>query len=103
MDDWFEPDPVDGAPPTADPTSALWTYDDGLLWDLGPAELDADGDWTAESVISDVDGEPVLVSDVDGDGRVDRLTRLDGSRVDLGSDQDDEHLEWRPTSLGRLQ
>ncbi len=77
MEDWFVSGSGD-AP--VGPADSLWTYEDGSLWDLGPADFDADGD-----------------------GRVDRVTTLhtDGT-VDV-SDMTAERLPWSPTSLGRLE
>ncbi|WP_341268331.1 DUF6802 family protein [Gordonia malaquae] len=100
MEDWFVSGSGD-AP--VGPADSLWTYEDGSLWDLGPADFDADGDGTPESRASELDGDQVLLSDTDGDGRVDRVTTLhtDGT-VDV-ADVTAERRLWSPTSLGRLE
>ncbi len=100
MDDWFVSDPDEVTP---DPADSLWTYDDGSLWDLGPADLDADGDGVADSVTSELDGDHVVLTDTDGDGRVDRLTELRPDGTVRVVDADRESLPWSPTSLGRLE
>ncbi|MGO3326805.1 DUF6802 family protein [Gordonia sp. (in: high G+C Gram-positive bacteria)] len=108
MEDWFGFDSADGgiadaeSPAAAQAGDGLWIYDDGQLWDLGPAELDADADGVPDSITSDVSGDPVILTDTDGDGQVDRMTRLDQSGGVTVSDECDEPLPWRPTSLGRL-
>lgn len=80
----------------------LWWYADGMAWDLGPAEFDADGDGRSDSLTSDVDGAPAVLTDTDGDGRVDRMSVLypDG-RVGGGS-LDRAGMPWRPTTVGRI-
>lgn len=106
MDDWFGSDPADD--PSAESLAAidasddLWIYDDGQLWDLGPAEFDADADGIPDSIATGVEGSPAILTDTDGDGQVDRLTRLDLSGAVTVSDESDEPLRWRPTSPGRL-
>ncbi|MBM7365607.1 DUF6802 family protein [Gordonia hydrophobica] len=80
----------------------LWWYGDGAVWDLGPAEFDADGDGRADSLTSELDGSNVIVTDSDGDGRVDRMSvlRSDG-RVAVW-DLEDTGEQWNPSTLGRV-
>ncbi|GAA4641041.1 hypothetical protein [Gordonia humi] len=108
MDDWFASEPTDDAA-SADsalregPADDLWVYQDGQLWDLGPADVDADGDGVPDSITSDSDGDPVILTDSDGDGRIDRMTRLTADAEVAVADVADRPLPWSPTSLGRLQ
>lgn len=108
MEDWLGIDSADGDDADAGSSAAaqagddLWIYDDGQLWDLGPAELDADADGVPDSITTDAAGDPVILTDTDGDGRIDRMTRLDTAGRVTVSDECDEPLPWKPTSLGRL-
>ncbi|WP_238526432.1 DUF6802 family protein [Gordonia neofelifaecis] len=87
---------------SADLHEHLICYSDGTLWDLGPAEFDADGDGVRDSLTCEVDGSTAIVSDADGDARVDRLSILhaDGQVSVASIDGTDEG--WNPTTLGRL-
>ena len=89
--------------PGVDVHDHLWWYSDGALWDLGPAEFDANGDGVRDSLTCEVDGSPAIVADTDGDGRVDRVSILQTDcRVDSGA-LGEHDAEWSPTTLGRLE
>ncbi|WP_026918220.1 hypothetical protein [Gordonia shandongensis] len=96
---------VFGDTESADGVSAhdnLWWYADGTVWDLGPADIDADGDGVPESLTSGLRGVPAIVSDADGDGRVDRVTSVDGPDGVTERSLDGTVGEWSPTTLGRI-
>ncbi|GEE01582.1 hypothetical protein nbrc107696_20280 [Gordonia spumicola] len=100
MDDWFDARSDDAG---TDPADSLWIYDDGALWDLGPADFDSDGDGVAESLTAEFDGGHAVLTDTDGDGRVDRITTLHADGSTEVADGRSEPLRWSPTSLGRLE
>ncbi|MFT3660864.1 MAG: hypothetical protein QM809_05555 [Gordonia sp. (in: high G+C Gram-positive bacteria)] len=82
--------------------SHLWVFQDGAVWDLGPAQLDADSDGVPDSLTRGADGLLTVYTDTDADGRVDRITELDPTgrcavhHLDAGTGR------WQPTTLGRL-
>lgn len=87
----------------ADAHDNLWWYSDGTVWDLGPAEFDADGDGLPDSLTSEVDGSSAILTDSDGDGRVDRMSvlRADGRVAAWELEASGE--DWNPTALGRIE
>ncbi|MCF8588781.1 hypothetical protein L5G28_04075 [Gordonia sp. HY285] len=107
MEDWFGTEPADDAVSAesvaaVDAGDDLWIYDDGQLWDLGPPDLDADADGVPDSILTDIAGDPAILTDTDRDGQVDRVTRLETAGGVTVTAESDEPLPWRPTSLGRL-
>lgn len=80
----------------------LWVFDDGSVWDLGPAQLDADSDGVADSLTRGTATHLTVYTDTDADGRVDRITELDPSGHCAVSDLDPATGTWHPTQLGRL-
>lgn len=119
MDDWVElpgSGAVEGAgekslsglgsgdPPDAGGMLAdhLSVFADGAVWDLGPAQIDADSDGVADSLTRDVDGLLTVYTDTDSDGLVDRITELDSSGLCAVRDLDADTGRWQPTVLGRL-
>lgn len=93
-----------GDPPGADELLAdhLAVFADGAVWDLGPAQIDADSDGVADSLTRDVDGLLTVYTDTDSDGLVDRITELDASGLCAVHDLDADTGCWQPTVLGRL-
>lgn len=85
-----------------DPHGNLWWYSDGTVWDLGPAEFDADGDGVADSLTSELDGSTAILTDADGDGRVDRMSVLRSDGRVAAWELTDADEEWNPTALGRV-
>ena len=81
----------------------LWWYADDAVWDLGPADLDADGDGVSESLTSGVGGDQAILTDSDGDGRVDRISQIHADGTVTGRALADGGVEWKPTQLGRLE
>lgn len=87
---------------SADPHENLWWYDDGTVWDLGPAEFDANGDGRPDSLTSELDGSSAILTDSDGDGRVDRMSVLRADGRVAAWDLEANGEEWNPTTLGRV-
>ncbi|NLG48310.1 DUF6802 family protein [Gordonia sp. (in: high G+C Gram-positive bacteria)] len=107
------PDEVGGRPPWsvtddivevggADPHDHLWWYADGTVWDLGPADLDSDGDGRPDALTSELNGSTAILADADGDGRVDRMSVLDSDGRVAAWGVDGSGEEWSPTRVGRL-
>ena len=86
----------------ADPHDNLWWYSDGAVWDLGPAEFDADGDGRPDSLTSEIEGSSAILTDADGDGRVDRMSVLRSDGRVAAWDLEPTGEEWNPTALGRV-
>lgn len=86
----------------ADPHDNLWWYADGTVWDLGPADLDSDGDGRPDALTSELGGAAAILSDVDGDGRVDRMSVLEADGRVTAWDVDGSDEDWSPTRVGRL-
>ncbi|MGV9670789.1 MULTISPECIES: DUF6802 family protein [unclassified Gordonia (in: high G+C Gram-positive bacteria)] len=80
----------------------LWMYDDGRIWDLGPADVDTDDDGVKDSLTrAGPDGLSVY-TDRDNDGRVDTVTRI-GSDGSYQAHTLDDSGNWVPTDVGRLE
>lgn len=80
----------------------LLLFTDGALWDLGPASDDADADGVPESLTRGAGDGVTVYSDRDLDGRIDRITELDGAGGCRVSDLDPRTGRWSPVGLGRL-
>ncbi|MGC4933317.1 DUF6802 family protein [Gordonia sp. DT30] len=80
----------------------LWMYDDGRIWDLGPADVDSDADGIPDSLTRTGPDGMTVYTDRDHDGRVDTVTRIgaDGSYDAHRLDADTGN--WVPTDSGRL-
>ena len=62
----------------------LWLANGDRLWDLGPADVDLDGDGVADSITTIGSGEMTTYSDIDRSGWVGRITRVDvGGQVSV--------------------
>ncbi|MFT3716638.1 MAG: hypothetical protein QM774_12050 [Gordonia sp. (in: high G+C Gram-positive bacteria)] len=94
---------IDAGGPASSPLDDhLWVFSDGSIWDLGPAQVDADADGVAESLTRSASGEVVVYSDRDLDGLVDRITHWDPSGDYRVSDLDPDDGSWSGGTLGRL-
>ena len=82
--------------------SNLWLYADGTIWDMGPAEVDADGDGRADSLTSAGGGTLTVYTDSDHDGRIDRVAQIDGSGEYVVVGLDAATGTWEPGAFGRL-
>lgn len=94
--------PLPGEEPDTGTDDHLWMYDDGRVWDLGPADVDTDADGVADSLTRTGPDGMTVYTDRDHDGRVDTVTHI-------GSDGDYEAHRlaadgrtWVPTDSGRL-
>ncbi|MFT4085596.1 MAG: hypothetical protein QM658_00325 [Gordonia sp. (in: high G+C Gram-positive bacteria)] len=80
----------------------LWLYDDGAIWDLGPALVDADHDGVLESLTRGAAGGMTVYTDRDLDGRIDRITAVQATGETRVADLDLATGQWQSTALGRL-
>ena len=80
----------------------LWMYDDGRIWDLGPADVDTDADGVNDSLTRAGPDGMTVYTDADHDGRVDTVTHIgsDGGYDAHRLDADTGY--WVPTDSGRL-
>lgn len=85
------------------PEDHLFMYDDGRVWDLGPADVDTDDDGVKDSLTRTGPDGLTVYTDRDNDGRVDAVTRIgpDGSYAAHVLDGDSGR--WVPTDSGRLK
>ncbi|MEP9416520.1 DUF6802 family protein [Gordonia sp. VNQ95] len=80
----------------------LWMYDDGRIWDLGPADVDTDDDGVKDSLTRTGPDGLTVYTDRDNDGRVDTVTRI-GSDGSYQAHTLDDSGNWVPTDVGRLE
>ncbi|GAA3950301.1 DUF6802 family protein [Gordonia caeni] len=81
----------------------LWILAGETVWDLGPAQLDADADGVPDSLTRGADGQITVYTDTDSDGRVDRITEMDPTGRCSVSDLDPDTGLWQASVLGRLE
>lgn len=96
-------DPPASPTPAADPLADhLWLETEDAAWDLGPAEVDTDGDGVADSLTRNGPDGMTVYTDSDADGRVDKITAITADGEFLSRERDSETGAWAPTDLGRL-
>lgn len=97
------PDPGGPSAGTGALDDHLWILTGETVWDLGPAQLDADADGVPDSLTRGTDGQITVYTDTDSDGRVDRITEMDPTGRCSVSNLNPETGLWQASLLGRLE
>lgn len=94
--------PAEVGPSEPDPLDHLWVTENDRLWDLGPADTDTDADGVNDSLTRAGPEGITVYTDVDADGRVDRITEVDAAGNWRSQTLDPDDGGWVATDRGRL-